>query len=65
MLGNRTGFLSETALMQSRKWLSSSYIMFSRVAGFLGTTVYSQVPFSLLDIFAGKKIAGKELVLRL
>lgn len=52
MLGNRTTFLSETGLMQSRKWLSSSYIKFSRVAAFLGTRgnrfYYSQVPFSLL-----------------
>lgn len=37
MLGNKTGFLSETGLMQSRKWLSSSYIMSSKAVAFLGT----------------------------
>lgn len=37
MLKTRNGFLSETGLMQSRKWLSSSCIMFSRSMSVLGT----------------------------
>lgn len=37
MLRNRTAFLSETGLMQSRKGLSSSYIMFRRATAFRGT----------------------------
>lgn len=60
MLGNRTVFLSETGLMQSRKWLSSSYIMSSRAVTFLsrhkGKWILQSIAKCHFPYYAGKKL---------